>query len=67
MLFTLHPLGTDVVVMDVIFVLSKVVVPLSTGIETMMPFAGTANENVSLLLHAVIVSVAMATAMSVRE
>ena len=51
MLFTVHPLGTDVAVMDVIFELSNDVVPLSPGFVTMIPFAGTFNEYSSLLLH----------------
>jgi hypothetical protein len=50
-LSTVHPLGTDVVVMDVIFELLNVVVPLSPGFDTMIPLAGTLNEYSSLLLH----------------
>ena len=51
-LSTTQPLGIDVAVMDVIFELSNVVVPLSPGFETMMPLAGTLNEYTSLFLHA---------------
>jgi hypothetical protein len=51
MLTTSQPLGVDVGVSDVMLLLSKVVEPISPGIDTKMLLEGTLRLFVSFWLH----------------